>query len=102
MLTMGRASEWIRVALSGTFWGGFMLIWDTLRKRSKNQKPVFSIRDALVWILGGFLFGFWSTFGWQSFRWPLVLFSAVAFAGMVIVSKLFRVGAKSHSSNNTA
>jgi len=75
--------KWIEVALSGSFWGGAMLLWDSFGASSASNKSSLSTRIG-YWALAGFLFGFWTTFGWQGFQWPLVMLNIVAVAIMMM------------------
>jgi hypothetical protein len=87
---MGTASDWMWVAFYDLFWGGGMLVWETLRKSDENIRPALSLADVLSWALLGLGFGIGTTFHWKAFHWPLVLFLVVAFVVGGVFARLGR------------
>ena len=86
---MGTASEWMSVAFSAIFWGGWMLLWGSPRTRDGIDSDL-----SLVYVLGLALaslgFGLGVTFHWRAFRWPLVLLTATTFVGATVLARLAR------------
>ena len=80
---MGTAREWVSVVVAAIFWGGWMLIWSTRKRRKAHIEPVLSVVDVVGWALAGVSFGLATTFGWRAFHWPLVLLSGATFFGGV-------------------
>lgn len=85
---MATASDWVSVAFWGLFWGGGMLVWETLRRNDENIKPTLTLADVLSWTLLGLGFGIGTTFHWKAFHWPLILFIVIAFVGGGIFARL--------------
>jgi hypothetical protein len=84
---MGTASDWIWVAFGTVFYGGGMLLWETIGRADSNVKPALSPRDVLSWTLGGLAFGLVTTFHWEAFHWPLVLLTVISFAVGVLAAR---------------
>lgn len=81
--TSGDANDWMSVVFWGLFWGGGMLVWETLSRSDKNIRPALSLADVLSWTLLGLGFGIGTTF-----HWPLIIFIAVAFVGGGVFARL--------------
>lgn len=69
---MGSWREWLMVAFYCAFWGGWMLAWETRKRRAVNVHPAFLPANVFIWILTGLTFGLLMTFKWQALRSPLL------------------------------
>jgi hypothetical protein len=70
---METAMEWVHVIVAGGFWGAFMFLFFAWQRSRDGRRPVVRVKDMLVWIFGGLLFGIWDTFALRAFKWPLIL-----------------------------
>jgi hypothetical protein len=83
----------------GSFYGFGMLLWTGYKRKAKNIKPVITVGDGALWLLGGLLFGLLTTFGWlRTFRPPLLFLSIAALAGILIIVRFGRPKTMSSSS----
>jgi hypothetical protein len=87
---MGTAKDWIEVLLSGGFLGGAMLLLHVFDRKTSKLKPALSVWGVLFYVSAGLLYGLLVRFGWQAFRWPLVLVTVLALAGGALVGWLYR------------
>jgi hypothetical protein len=88
--TMGTANDWIVVACAAIFWGGFMLLWESLNRSDEHIKPAVSLVDVLLWAVAGLGFGIGTTFRWRAFHWPLILPMTATLAAFFILARLVR------------
>lgn len=86
MEPMGTASDWMSVAFSAIFWGGWMLLWrsDAHMKRGLSLLYVLGLALASLW------FGLVVTFHWRAFYWPLILLTGTSLVGAVVVGRSAR------------
>jgi hypothetical protein len=84
---MGTAADWMWVAFATVFYGGGMLLWETIRRTNRSVEPALLPRDVLTWTLGGLAFGLITTFHWEAFHWPLILLTLAAFAIGAVVAR---------------
>lgn len=84
---MGTPLEWALVAFYCLFFGGWMLAWETRKRKKANVKPNFLPASAVVWFFSGLTFGLLMTFRLRASHSPLVfltvgsfVFAAVAIA----------------------
>ena len=82
---MGTARDWMSVVFWGIFWAASMLLRETLTRRDKRIKPILSPEGVLGSAFFGLFMGLAMTFHWRAFRWPLILFTALTFAGGVFI-----------------
>jgi len=87
---MGTSSEWMWVAFSAIFWGGWMLLWGTSRKSDAHVNPDLSFLHVLGLILASFGFGFVMTFHWRAFHWPLILLTGSSYVGAAVLARSVR------------
>lgn len=99
---MGTAGQWIEVVVVAVFGGGAMLVWEAWGVSSSgNKERAFTFKNVLICALTGLQVGLWEAFHWRAFRWPLVLFSALAIAGFILVVKFYRPKAGDQGSKSS-
>jgi hypothetical protein len=86
---MGTMREWVDVGFSSIFWGGWMLIWESRKRKAANLKPVILPASILIWALSGLGFGLAMGFGSKALQWPLAIAIAASFAGALVISVVF-------------
>ncbi len=86
---MGTMREWLMVGFYSVFWGGWMLIWETRKRKAANLKPVILPASILIWTLSGLGFGLVMVFRSKVVQWPLVIAFAASFAGTFAVSMVY-------------
>jgi hypothetical protein len=87
---MGTMREWLMVAFYCVFWGGWMLAWETRKRRAANLKPALLPASILIWIFSGLTFGLLMTFKLQASHSPLVFITVGSFVCAAIVTRLAR------------
>jgi hypothetical protein len=85
---MGTSSDWISVLLRALWFPGFMLLAVFILRAKPHIKPALTPLYVLSWVFGGLFFGISTTFGWNVFRWPLVLSLVGSVIGIVVFGKL--------------
>lgn len=78
------------VAIAAIFWGGAMLLWETVRRGCAHIKPVLRLVDVLGWALMGLCFDLVMTFQWRAFHWPFILLTLATFVGGAVVGRSSR------------
>jgi hypothetical protein len=87
---MGTTSEWMWVAFSAIFWGGGMLLWESVWRSDAHVKLGLSLAYVLGLALASLGFGLVLTFHWRALQWPLILLTATPYVGAAILGKLAR------------
>ena len=85
---MGTASEWMWVAFSAIFWGGWMLMWQSVWRSDARVKLGLPLAFVLGLALASLGFGLVLTFHWRALQWPLILLTATSYVGAAILGKL--------------
>jgi hypothetical protein len=89
---MGTMGNWLEVLFAGTLWGGAMF-WVTQTQRPQNLRQIRRVKDAVIWTLGGLLFGILTTFHLrQAFTSPLLFLTVATVLGIVAVGWALRDG----------
>ena len=78
---MGTTSEWMWVAVSAIFWGGWMLLFAS-RKNGLSLLSVLALTPASLW------FGLVLTFHSRAFHWPLILLTGASLVGAAVLGKM--------------
>jgi len=76
---MGNLREWLLVAFYCVFLAGWMLVWETRKRKAADIRPALPPASILIWILVGLSFGLLMTFGWQAVHSPLVFITVGSF-----------------------
>ena len=87
---MGTASDWMWVAFSAIFWGGWMLLWESVWRSDASVKLGRSFAYVLGLALASLGFGLVSTFHWRALQWPLIVLTATSYVAAAILGKLAR------------
>jgi hypothetical protein len=87
---MGTVRDWFMVALYSVFWGGWMLAWETRKRKAANLEPTLLPSSIAIWTLGGLSFGLFMAFPWKSFPWPLKLIAAASLLAGGLISFIDR------------
>jgi hypothetical protein len=83
---MGTAREWMSVAFYGSFWGGWMFLWE----RDTRIKSGLTFLYILGLSLASLGFGLIVTFRWRAFRLPLILVTGAFFVGAAVLGRSAR------------
>ena len=86
---MGSTRDWLSVAFMAAFWGGWMLAWETHKRKAANLEPALLPASILVWILSGLNFGIFMVFRWRAFARPLVFATAACFVCSSVIAILY-------------
>src|SRR5271170_306481 len=86
---MGTMREWVDAGFCAIFWGGWMLIWESRKRKAANVKPIILPASILIWTLAGLGFGLSMGFGSKALQWPLAIAIAASFAGALVVSIVY-------------
>jgi len=84
---MGTLSEWMWVAFSAVFWGGWMLLWGTRWTEIEPGRSFFYVFGLALCSLE---FGVGVTFHWQAFHWPLLFLTVASFVTGAVLARLAR------------
>jgi hypothetical protein len=87
---MGTMRDWLMVAFYCVFWGGWMLAWETRKRRAASIKPTFLPATVFIWIPSGLTFGLLMTFKWQALRSPLVFITVGSLMCGLAITRLSR------------
>ena len=87
---MGTMREWLIVAFNCVLWGGWMLAWETRKRKAANLEPGLLPASILIWILGGLGFGLFVTFKWRAFQLPLIFVTIASFGVGSVIALLYR------------
>ncbi len=99
---MGTTGQWIEVVVIAIFFGGVMLLWEASGiSSSANKERAFIFKNVLICAFVGLVTGLWSVFHWRAFRLPLVLVSASAIAGAIVVVVFYRPKTADDESKNS-
>ena len=97
---MGTSSDWVKVAILSIWFPGFSILAVFILNRKGHRKPALTPLDILSWAFAGLSMGLWGEFGWNAFRWPLVLSLVGSVIGFAVFGKLaqrnFRNSAETH------
>lgn len=85
---MGTSNDWISVLLRALWFPGFMLLGVWILKGKPEIRPIPTPLYLLSWVFTGLVFGIWSRFGWNAFRWPLLSLLLGSVAGMLAFGEL--------------
>jgi hypothetical protein len=85
---MGTLSDWLKVAIASAAFPCCMLLAVFILSGKPHIKPNLTPLYLLSWVFAGLFFGIWTTFGWNAFRWPLVLSLVGDVVGIVVFGKL--------------
>jgi hypothetical protein len=91
---VGTIREWLQVAFFCVFWGGWMLAWETRKRKAAHLEPALLPASILVWFMGGLNFGLIMAFGWRVVQRPIVFILAASF---VIGSAIGMLSSKERS-----
>jgi hypothetical protein len=101
-LHMGTSSDWISVLLRALWFPGLMLIAVLIFTGKGHVKPALTPLDFLSWVFAGLFFGISTTFGWNAFRWPLILLLVGSVIGIVVFGKLAQRNLRDSSNEQVA
>lgn len=87
---MGTLRQWLMVAFCCVGWGGWMLVWETRKRRAASLKPAFLPASILIWFPAGLDFGLLMTFKWQALRSPVVFVTVGSLVCALAIIRLTR------------
>jgi NhaP-type Na+/H+ or K+/H+ antiporter len=87
---MGSLREWLMVTFYCMFWGGWMLAWETRKRKAASVKPAFLPASVFIWILSGLTLGLLMTFKWQALRSPLLFITVGSLMCGLVITRLTR------------
>jgi hypothetical protein len=87
---VGSLREWLMVTFYCVLWGGWMLAWETRKRRVANVYPAFLPVNVFIWILSGLTFGLLMTFKWQALRSPLLFVTIGSLICGLAITRLSR------------
>jgi drug/metabolite transporter (DMT)-like permease len=91
---MGTVGEWLEVVAAAAFWGGGMLLFDSVTRNAETRSRS-QWANVLGTALGSLLFGLLAAFGFRrTFQFPLLLLSGgiilAALVAMVLRKRTVR------------
>jgi len=99
---MGTSSEWISVLLRALWFPCLMLLSVFILRAKPLIRPALTPLNVLSSVFAGLFFGISTTFGWNAFRWPLVLLLAGSVIGILIFGKLAQRNLRDSSNEQVA